>query len=73
MSVHDCYGTLAPDTDLSAKYLREAFVEIYRQPILENFTEDVTQALTEESEIPEMPEKGELDIEEVLASSYFFN
>ena len=20
MSVHDCYGTLAPDTDLSAKY-----------------------------------------------------
>lgn len=73
MSVHDCYGTLAPDTDLSAKYLREAFVEIYRQPILENFTEDVTQALTEETEIPEMPEKGELDIEEVLASSYFFN
>ena len=73
MSVHDCYGTHASDTEQSARFLREAFVEIYRQPILENFTEDVTQTLGEEIELPELPEKGELDIEEVLKSSYFFN
>ena len=73
MTVHDCYGTLAPDTDMSAKLLREAFVEIYKQPILENFTSDVLSGLEDNLERPEMPEKGELDIEEVLTSDYFFN
>lgn len=73
MTVHDCYGTLAPDTDMSAKLLREAFVEIYRQPILENFTSDVLSGFDDEIEKPEIPEKGELDIEEVLNSNYFFN
>lgn len=70
MTVHDCYGTLAPDTEMSAKLLREAFVEIYRQPILENFTADV---LGEMEDKPIIPEKGELDIEMVLDSDYFFN
>jgi len=73
MTVHDCYGTLAPDTDMSAKLLREAFVEIYRQPILENFTSDVLSGFDDAIEKPEIPEKGELDIEEVLNSNYFFN
>jgi DNA-directed RNA polymerase len=73
MSVHDCYGTLAPDTELSAKYLREAFVEIYRQPILENFTQDVRMLLPKQIELPDMPDSGDLDIEDVLTSDYFFN
>ena len=73
MTVHDCYGTLAPDTDTSAKLLREAFVEIYRQPILENFTSDVLLNIPEETELPSLPAKGELDIEDVLVSDYFFN
>lgn len=74
MTVHDCYGTLAPDTTMSVKLLREAFVEIYRQPILENFTQDVLSNLEiNEEEIPQIPEKGSLDIEEVLNSDYFFN
>lgn len=71
MTVHDCYGTLAPDTDKSAKLLREAFVEVYRQPILENFTEDVLMGIDEEP--PELPDIGKLDIEDVLKSEYFFN
>jgi DNA-directed RNA polymerase len=74
MSVHDCYATLAPDCDKSAKFLREAFVEIYRQPVLENWTEDVTCFLDKSGiELPELPKKGSLDIEEVLNSKYFFN
>ncbi len=72
MTVHDCYGTWASDTDTSAKLLREAFVEVYKQPILENFTEDITKDL-ENTELPKLPEKGKLDIEEVLKSDYFFN
>lgn len=72
MTVHDCYGTLAADTQKSAELLREAFVEIYRQPILENFTEDVLMGIDAE-ELPELPERGNLDIEDILKSSYFFN
>ena len=77
MTVHDCYGTLATDTEESAKLLREAFVEIYKQSILENFTQDVLsnipQSEVDESKLPEIPQRGELDIEEVLSSDYFFN
>ena len=74
MSVHDCYGTHASDMEKSAKFLREAFVEIYKQPILEQFTEDVLLlANIENIDIPELPESGGLDIESVLSSDYFFN
>lgn len=74
MTVHDCYGTYASDTDTSARLLREAFVEIYRQPILENFTQDVLMLCGDiELELPEMPQEGSLDIEEVLKSNYFFS
>lgn len=90
MTVHDCYGTLAPDTDMSAKLLREAFVEIYQKSILDDFTEDVLMIINNElestednkkrdklnkllEELPDKPEVGELDIEDVLKSEYFFN
>ena len=74
MTVHDCYGTYAGDTDMSAKLLRESFVEIYRQPILENFTQDVLSELeVNEADLPQLPQKGSLDIEDVLHSDYFFN
>lgn len=90
MTVHDCYGTLAPNTDMSAKLLREAFVEIYKKPILDDFTEDVLIVINNEldstednkkrdklnkllEELPEKPEVGELEIEDVLESRYFFN
>lgn len=72
MTVHDCYGTHAADTEKSARILREAFVEVYRLPILEYFKQDLIGD-TDIKELPEMPEQGELDIEEVLNSEYFFN
>lgn len=73
MTVHDCYGTHASDTETSARLLREAFVEIYQQPILENFTQDIVSAFNEEVELPELPARGELEITDVLHSQYFFN
>lgn len=70
MTVHDCYGTYASDTDISAKNLREAFVEIYKMPVLENFANDISG---DDENIIQTPEKGDLNIEDVLQSSYFFN
>ena len=77
MTVHDCYGTHATDTEISAKLLREAFVEIYRLPILDCFTQDILKEFTtaeqDKIQLPEQPEIGNLNIEDVLESSYFFN
>lgn len=73
MTVHDCYGTLAPDTEISAKLIRESFVEIYQRPILDDFIEDITLILEEDIELPEQPKIGDLVIEDVLKSKYFFN
>ena len=73
MSVHDCYATLAPDTEKSAQLLREAFVEIYSHPVLDNFEADMSENLANDIELPLQPEKGDLDINQVLTSNYFFN
>lgn len=70
MTVHDCYGVHAADTEKSARLLREAFVETYRLPILDYFTQDLR---IKEEELPPQPQQGDLDIEEVLNSEYFFN
>lgn len=73
MSVHDAYATHATDTEKSATFLREAFVEVYKQPILENFVSDIKKHLPEDVELPALPTKGALDIEDVYDSKYFFN
>lgn len=73
MTVHDCYGTHATDTEISAILLREAFVEIYKTPVLQNFTQNVLEQSSELLQLPEYPKTGNLDIEEVLKSNYFFN
>lgn len=70
MTVHDCYGTHACDTDISAKLLREAFVEIYKTDILGHFSNDI---LNGKNLLYQMPEKGDLNINDVLKSEYFFN
>lgn len=72
MSVHDCYGTHAADTETSARLLREAFVEVYERPLIDDFIYDVLDNANVETEI-EQPETGGLDIKEVLKSDYFFN
>ena len=73
MSVHDCYGTLAADTEKSAQLLREAFVEIYQRPVLDDFEADMQKDITEELQFPSQPVKGNLEITDVLNSDYFFN
>lgn len=73
MAVHDCYAVHATDTELSAKLLREAFVEIYRQPVLANFLANIKKLLPDGIKLPALPEMGKLDIEAVLDSKYFFN
>ncbi|XP_042520027.1 DNA-directed RNA polymerase 2B, chloroplastic/mitochondrial-like [Macadamia integrifolia] len=70
--VHDSYWTHACDVDEMNGILREKFVELYEQPILENLLESFQQSFPTLS-FPPLPERGDFDLREVLESPYFFN
>ncbi|KAJ4978990.1 hypothetical protein NE237_009770 [Protea cynaroides] len=70
--VHDSYWTHACDVDEMNRILREKFVELYEQPILENLLESFQQSFPALS-FPPLPERGDFDLRVVLESPYFFN
>ncbi|XP_020579959.1 DNA-directed RNA polymerase 1B, mitochondrial-like [Phalaenopsis equestris] len=70
--VHDSYWTHASDVDEMNVILREKFVELYKQPILETLLESFKKsfpALT----FPSLPDRGDFGLKDVLRSTYFFN
>ncbi|KAL6521671.1 DNA-directed RNA polymerase 2B, chloroplastic/mitochondrial [Orobanche gracilis] len=70
--VHDSYWTHACDVDEMNRILREKFVELYEAPILENLLEGFQKSFPTLS-FPPLPERGDLDLRDVLQSPYFFN
>lgn len=73
--VHDSFGTLAADTDVSAACLRHAFVEMYSEhDVLAEFRAGLVEMLPAvvADKLPMPPRKGSLDLEAVRESSYFF-
>ena len=69
--VHDSYGVHACDVDLLHRVLREEFVGIYSEPVLQNFLNELRKAHPDLI-FPDLPQPGDLDIRQVLASPYFF-
>ena len=69
--VHDSYGVHACDVDLLHRVLREEFVRIYSEPVLQNFLNE-QRAAYPYIELPDVPQIGNLDIRQVLESPYFF-
>ncbi len=68
--IHDSYGTCAADTLVLAATLRDEFVMIYQEDVLEKFKQEVEVVLDEP--LPATPPKGDLDIEVVRDSQFFF-
>jgi DNA-directed RNA polymerase len=72
--VHDSYGVHACDIDCMNVALREEFVRVYREPVLVNFFEEQCRANPGmRGSLPMPPPSGCLNIEDVLASEYFFS
>ena len=69
--VHDSYGVHAKNFPLMNKLIRQQFLEMYRQPILERFIDE--QIDRTGIELPSFENYGELDIDKVLDSEYFFS
>jgi len=70
-AVHDSYWTHPCDVETMNKILREKFVELYQQPILENLHNSLSKRFPN-VEFPPIPQRGSLKLENVLHSKYFF-
>ncbi len=72
--VHDSYGTLAADTEVSAQCIREVFVAMYQDDVLEKFRAQLLDLLSEKhaAKVPLIPPKGQLDLEAIKQSAFFF-
>jgi DNA-directed RNA polymerase len=70
-AVHDSFWTHPSDIDEMNDALRSCFVDLYNRPLLEELKE--TWELQYPSlEFPELPERGNLDLNEVKQAPYFF-
>lgn len=70
--IHDSYGTHAGNAWALAAFLREEFVDMYEQDVMERFKKDLEMQLPEETELDALPQKGTLDLALVLESDFFF-
>lgn len=72
--IHDSYGCHACDSEVMFAAIREAFVEQYQQPVLENFRQEIMEQVPKDKRelIAPLPTTGNLDIESVRDSQYFF-
>ena len=69
--IHDDFGCHACDIPELHRAIRVAFVRMYRDiDLLDKFRREVQEQL--EKELPPPPELGDMDINEVLDSEYFF-
>jgi DNA-directed RNA polymerase len=75
MMVHDSYGCPADQVELMRTSIRESFVELYTDnDVLRQFQFEIAEQLfsTDVNDLPELPEYGDLNIDDVLESDYFF-
>lgn len=69
--IHDSYGTVAADAHLMYSACRSAFVDMFTPDLLLDLREQFAQQLTG-TEVPALPEYGNLDISVIRDSHYFF-
>jgi DNA-directed RNA polymerase len=74
--IHDSFATHAADAPTMGRVLREAFVKMYEDDRLADFAKQimgqVDEGLADEVDAVKKPEKGTLNLKDVLNSPYFF-
>lgn len=71
--VHDSFATTAFWSEALAQSIREAYLRIFREDVLADFKREVELYLPVGEELPPLPDYGNLDIELIARSPYFFN
>lgn len=70
--VHDSFGTHACNVEYLVGALKETFIETYQNNLLENFKREV-EGQVEDLSLPEIPNQGELDINDIREADFFFS
>lgn len=73
--IHDSFGVHAADMGrFVEECIKPAFVEMYADGNnLERFRDELVINIKDDVEIPELPPQGDLDLNEVLQSQFFFS
>ena len=72
--VHDSFWTHAGDVPEMSKHIREKFIELHSEPLLERLYEELKQKYPEIAmELPPPPPPGSMDLQSVRDSEYFFS
>jgi DNA-directed RNA polymerase len=72
VSVHDCFGTVAPHFGGLNASIREQFVQLHKLDLLNRVRESAKHDLPKHVKLPSTPEIGNLDIERVLFTIHSF-
>jgi DNA-directed RNA polymerase len=75
VSVHDCFGCLAPHAKRFNEIIREQFVWLHEHDLLAEVWESARRDLSAASKkrLPPIPERGNLELEQVLESYFAFS
>lgn len=72
--VHDSFWTHACDVDTMNTILREKFIEVHSEPLLENLYHEMRETYPDVAdEFPKPPPPGDLDLNVIKDSVYFFS
>ena len=73
-NVHDSFGTTAADVHMLNETLRDAFVKIFQDDVLQDFRDGIEVLLPEKDRelLPDVPEKGKLNLDDLRQSEFFF-
>jgi DNA-directed RNA polymerase len=77
VTIHDCYGSIAPHAKRSNQIMREQFVRLHEndtynwlEHILASAKRDLPKSV--HHKLPELPQRGKLDLSGVLQSFFAF-
>jgi DNA-directed RNA polymerase len=70
--VHDSFWTHAGTVEQMNGVLREKFIDLHSQPLLENLLEELQQAHPD-IVFPPLPPRGDLNLEDIKQAKYFFS
>ncbi len=71
-AVHDSFWCHASNISSMNQILRQQFVNLHSSPLLENLFANFTMRYPKEK-FPEIPKRGQFDLQEVGKSTYFFS
>lgn len=71
--IHDSYGTHAAHTTKLGAILRASFVAIYKDTDWLRAVRDEMQTQAPHVELPDLPDRGDFDVSQVLEAEFFFS